>query len=787
MRQTAPLSNWIRKTVDVHGVVQGVGFRPAVFRLAHRAGFGGSVQNRTGVVRIVLEGPPDGVAAFFRDLPGRLPPRARIDGSRTLSVEPLPAAPAPPPFVIRESEFDMPARPAVPADLAMCPACRAEVLDPSNRRHGYAFTTCCDCGPRYTVIEGCPYDRLRTTMRAFPLCDDCRREYADPSGRRFHAESIACPACGPRLWIAGADGQPLDAAPLPRARAALAEGATVAVRGLGGFLLAANALSAEAVRRLRDRKRRPHKPFAVMASDLETARRHCDVPDAAAALMESPLAPIVILHPRKDSAAPIDLLSPDAATLGVMLPTTPLHLLLACPLPGDPTPPFDLLVMTSGNRSGSPICLDNEEAAEALSGVADFFLFHDRAIELRADDSLVALRDGRPQVWRRARGYAPDATRLRRPLRRAVLAMGAELKNAIAVAAGDEVFLSPHIGDLEAPEAVDHLRKVANRLPEFLRIRPDAVAVDLHPDMHSTRLGREIAARLGVPVVDVQHHHAHAAACMAEHGVDEALALAFDGTGLGPDGSIWGAELLHLPGVAACRRIGSFAPAPLPGGDASILDPRRQLVARWAALDLPADRAVCERLSITESAAALWARQAAGGLNSPASHAAGRVFDAFAAALGNAPAHVSYEGQTAIRIEGIAARAYGAGTTIPALPGDVSGGFTARTEGGMLWIDWAPLFRGLHALPPWDSDVAGLAMAFHEAVARAALRMAAHGRDTTGCGVVALTGGVFMNRILHERVSALLGEAGFRVLTHTAIPPNDGGIAFGQAVVAGFA
>lgn len=771
--------------MDVDGVVQGVGFRPTVYRLALLAGLGGSVQNRTGVVRIVLEGPTDRVDAFLRDLPARLPPRARIDGCRTLSTDAIPPAPGVPPFSIRESEFDLPARPSVPVDLAMCPACREEIFDPSDRRHGYAFTTCCDCGPRYTVIESCPYDRLRTTMRAFPLCDDCRREYADPSGRRFHAESIACPACGPRLWIAGADGHPLDAAPLPRARAALAEGAIVAVRGLGGFLLAVNALSPDAVRRLRDRKRRPHKPFAVMAPDLETARRYCEVPEAAAALLESPLAPIMILQPRGDSPAPVGLLSPDAATLGLMLPTSPLHLLLARPLPGDPVPPFDLLVMTSGNRSGAPICLNNEEALDALSGVADFFLLHDRAIELRADDSLVALRGGRPQVWRRARGYAPDALRLRRSLRRAVLAMGAELKNAIAVAAGDEVFLSPHIGDLEAPEAVEHLRKVADRLPEFLRIRPDVVAVDLHPDMHSTRLGHEIARRLGVPVVRVQHHHAHAAACLAEHGVDEALALVFDGTGLGVDGSIWGAEVLHLAGDAAYRRIGSFVPAPLPGGDASVLDPRRQLVARWASMGLPADRAACERLSVAEPAAALWTRQAESGLNSPASHAAGRVFDAFAAALGIAPTRVSYEGQTAIRLEGVAARACAAGTPIPQLPGDVPAGFASRTEGGMLWIDWAPLFRGLRAQAPRESDVAGLALAFHEAVARAALCMAEHGRNVTACGVVALTGGVFMNKILHERASALLETAGFRVLTHAAIPPNDGGIAFGQAIVAG--
>lgn len=777
------MSVWIRQTVDVRGVVQGVGFRPAVYRLAVRVGLGGSVQNRTGVVRIVLEGPADLVADFLRALPLRLPPRARIDASVTLSTETLSPPAAPAPFTILDSDFDAPSRPAVPADLALCPACRAEVLNPANRRHGYAFTTCCDCGPRYTVIEDCPYDRARTTMRVFPLCDDCRAEYTDPASRRFHAESIACPACGPRLRAADAQGRRLDGDPLRRARAALADGQIVALRGLGGFLLAANALSRDAVQRLRDRKRRPHKPFAVMAADLDAARRCCAVPGAAADLMESPRSPIVILHPQAGCPAPVDLLSPDAATLGVMLPTTALHLLLAHPLPGDPTPTLDLLVMTSGNRSGAPICLGNDEALDALAGVADLFLLHDREIDLRADDSLAAIRDGRPQVWRRARGYAPDPIRLHRPLRRAVLAMGAEMKNAIAVAAGDEVHPSPHIGDLESPEAVEHLRKVADRLPSFLRIRPDVVAVDLHPDMHSTRLGREIAARLGVPVAEVQHHHAHAAACMAEHGVDEALALVFDGTGLGTDGSIWGAELLHLPGTATYRRLGSFAAAPLPGGDAAVLDPRRQLVARWTALGLPSDRGICSRLGVGEAAAAIWARQAAGGLHASPTHAAGRVFDACAAALGIAPERVSYEGQTAIRFEGIAARAEaGADTRFPAPWGT---GFAERTEGDMLWIDWAPLFRGLHAMEPAAGDVAVFALAFHGAVARAALRMAIHGRSVTGCGIVALTGGVFMNRILHERSCALLRDAGFRVLTHSEIPPNDGGIAFGQAVVAG--
>ena len=770
------MSEFIRLTAELRGVVQGVGFRPTLYRLAREAGLGGWVQNRSGTVRLVLEGPAETVRRFLPALPARLPQQARLDRVQVLSEEPLPDSAAPADFVIRESEGGDVRRIAIPADLALCAACRREIFDPADRRHGYPFTTCTDCGPRYTVVEAMPYDRERTTMRVFPLCADCDREYRTPSDRRFHAESIACPKCGPRLTLADAAGRVLPGDPLRLARAALAEGKIVAVRGIGGFLIACDAFHRGALATLRARKTRPHKPFAVMAASLDVVRRHCETPDAAADVLASPQAPIVILDLRAAATLPRELLAPDADTLGVMLPTSPLHSLLLAPLPGDPTPPFELLVMTSGNRGGEPICLTNAEALERLGAIADLFLLHDREINLRNDDSLVALQRGAPQLWRRARGYAPEAVALHRPLARRVLAMGAELKNTIAVGAGAEVFLSPHVGDLEAPEAVEGLRQVVESLPRFLELAPEVVAVDLHPDLHSTRLGRDVAGRLGLPVVEVQHHHAHAAACMAEHGLDEALALVFDGTGLGPDGTIWGAELLHVaPGRYA--RLGTFAAVPLPGGDAAVAEPRRQLVARWLAAGLEIPPAWLERLMLDEGRMHLWRAQIQRRIHTPLTRGAGRLFDAFAVALGVAPERTTYEGQSAIRLEACARRAAGRPDRFPAAP------FAAVERDGLLEVDWSELFRFAAELPPGPPEP--LAFAFHEAVAEAAARMAEYGIARTGVREVVVSGGVFMNRLLNEQLFPRLGKLGAKTSNPWKVPPNDGGIALGQAVIAG--
>ena len=769
------------RVFDLTGVVQGVGLRPTLYLLAEQAGLCGWVQNRTGVVRLRLEGDAEAIDAFMRRLPHDLPPNARLDTVSEVESGDVPEGKGAADFQILPSSMSGRPTVVIPADLALCAACRAEIQDPRNRRYGYPFTTCTRCGPRYTVVESMPYDRDRTTLSAFPLCPACRAEYEDPRDRRFHAESIACPRCGPRLTLLDRQGAPMDGDPLRGARQALAWGAAVGVRGIGGFLLAANAFDRAALQALRARKRRPHKPFAVMAADVAAVRRFCAVPPEAEALLTSPEAPIVILDVLPEAVhearLPLDLLTPDAPTLGVMLPTSPLHLFLLAPLAGDPVPAFELLVMTSGNRGGEPICLTNAEAVDRLGGIADLLLCHNREINLRADDSLAVIQRGAPQLWRRARGYAPNAILLKRPLRRCVLAMGAELKNAVAVGFEERVVISPHVGDLETPEALDGLERVARALPQFLERRAEAVAVDLHPDMHATVLGRRLAAEGGLPVVEVQHHHAHAAAALAEHGEESCLALVMDGTGLGPDGTVWGAELLSVD-PSGYRRLATFAPVPLPGGDAAVRRPARQVVARWVAAGVELADERLRRLGVTPEEGAVWRQQCVRQLNAPLTHAAGRVFDAFSAALGVAPQAVTYEGQSAIRLEAAARRS--ARRSVPHLP------FAQTEKDGMLVVDWAEAF----ALLADGRLIAGReddwAYAAHSAIADAAVAMVKFGLSHGAAKGVALSGGVFMNRILTDLVAQRLDAQGVRVLLHRRVPPNDGCIALGQAVVAGY-
>ena len=772
----------VRRTYDLAGVIQGVGFRPTVFRLAAERGLGGSVQNRSGAVRLVLEGLAASVDEFMAALPGAMPGAARLDSVTLLKSEEASPDAKPPGFRMLPSDEDPDQEVQIPADLSVCPACAAEIRDPKDRRYGYVFTTCTDCGPRYTVVNAMPYDRERTTLSCFPLCEDCRREYDDPASRRFHAESTACPACGPTLWVEDGSGRRPTGAPLAVARHALAGGHIVAVRGIGGFLLAADAFNRGALKEIRRRKRRPHKPFAVMASNLETLRRYCDVPPVAEQLLGSREAPIVILDVKPQAVAagrlPVDLITPDAMTLGCMLPTSPLHMLLLEPSAGDPVPPFELLIMTSGNRRGEPICITNAEARERLGDVADLLLLHDREINLRNDDSLCIVQHGAPQVWRRGRGFAPNPVRLARPLVRCVLAMGAEIKNTVAIGYGRRVVLSPHVGDLETPEALEGLAQVTECLPAFLRRTPQCVAVDLHPDMHATAHGVAIAERLNVPLVRVQHHHAHAVACLAEHGHEEGLALVFDGTGLGPDGAIWGAELLAVsPG--GYERLATFAPVPLPGGDRAVLQPARQVVGRWVEAGRPVTDAWRVRLGITAEEVSVWAEQCRRGLNAPLTHAAGRLFDSVAVLLGLAPAAITYEGQPAIRLEAAARRCVG--RPLSDLP------FSTLERDGMLLVGWRDAVGTLSERRHTEGREDGWAMAAHIAIASAGVRMVKYGIDRRRMRTVVLSGGVFMNRILNDLLIPELEASGLTALIHRQTPPNDGCISLGQAVVAGSA
>lgn len=770
----------VRATFDLIGILQGVGFRPTVARLVGAAGLGGWVRNRAGTVRLVLEGDEGAIRRFIDDLPAGLPRQARLESVREVGVEEIPQGDASAPFEILPSEGSDEMRVSIPADLATCADCLGEIFNPRSRYHLYPFTTCTNCGPRYTVVDGMPYDRERTALKDFPLCDRCMVEYTDSTDRRFHAESIACPTCGPRLFLLGPDGRPLDADPLSEAREALAGGKIVAVRGLGGFLLAVNAHDRSALERLRERKHRPHKPLAVMARDLDIARKYCVIPDHMGRLMRSEISPIAVLDLMEgaDQSIPMDLLAPGTGTLGVMLPTTPIHHLLAAPGADGSHPGFELLVMTSGNRGGEPICVSNEEALERLTGIADLLLCHDRGINLRNDDSLAVSMDGEPQVWRRARGYAPESLVVGGEFQRDVVAMGAEIKNTMALGFGNEVVLSPHIGDLETPEALDGLLQVLGRFPEFFGRKPAVVAVDLHPDMRSTVTGVEYAARTGAQLVSVQHHHAHAASCMAENGLAEAIALVFDGTGLGTDGSIWGAEILHVH-EGGFRRLGTFAGAPLPGSDRAVTHPVRQLLARWIDAGVEWGEDWQRSLGVNEHEVSTWSKQCAAGMNAPRSHAAGRVFDAFSVALGIAPSRVTYEGQAAVLLESVARGWRGDESDLPEVP------FDTREEDGMLIVDWAPAFERLARRPVRAQDRAGLARSFHEAMATAALRMAIRGREVSGFRQVALSGGVMMNRLLCETLCGYLRNHDFDVFLHRRVPPNDGGISLGQAVLAG--
>lgn len=760
--------------------MQGIGLRPAVYRLACEAGLAGSVQNRSGTVHLKLAGEAVAIDAFIRALPGRLPAHARLTSCK-LAGE-CPAAAALPPFSILASEEDRVAEVSIPADLRMCDACREEILTEGNRRFGYAFTTCTNCGPRYTVVTGMPYDRERTTLREFPLCEACAAEYNDPADRRFHAESTACPSCGPEVWLHPSDGVgPVrrHAGALRTARALLRDGAVLGVRGLGGFLLAADATNRGALGALRRRKRRPDKPFAVLAWNLETVRRYCRLTAESAALLEGPEGPIVILDVNEHGRAtlPMDLLTPDADTLGVMLPTTPLHELLIGPEGDAPAPAFEMLVMTSGNRRGEPICRTNEEALERLAGIADGFILHNRGIDLRADDSVVAVPPGGPQVWRRARGYAPAPVYLGAPLMRCTLALGAGLKNAPALGWDRKVVLSPHIGDLDTPEACAALEEAAGLFPRFLERDPECVAVDLHPDLFSTRLGERLARERGLRLVPVQHHHAHAAACLAENGRDEGLALVLDGTGFGDDGTVWGAELLHVD-ADGYRRFGTFVPSPLPGGDAAVRHPVRQLVARFveAVGEIPTGWAA--RLGLTEEEVAVWTHQVTNNVNAPRSRGAGRVFDAVAVALGLMDGRTTYDGQPAVRLEACARRAR-------ETHGREWAPFDAGVEDGLMRVSWSDLFRRLALEGSGDRPAPELAMAFHRSVAAAAREMIHYGATRVRSRTVALTGGVLMNRILNGLLVPALREDGFDVLVHEVVPPNDGGVALGQAAIAG--
>jgi hydrogenase maturation protein HypF len=701
-----------RRRFRARGVVQGVGFRPFVHRLARETGVGGWVLNDGEGVLIEAEG--SGLDRFAAELVSNAPPLARVESLAVEAIEPLGETT----FRILESVASASGRSAaIPADVATCDDCLRELFDPTDRRYRYAFINCTRCGPRFTIVRSVPYDRANTTMAGFPLCPECRREYEDPEDRRFHAEPVACPACGPRLSM-----------PLADAVAGLREGAILAVKGLGGYHLACDATNESAVARLRARKHREEKPFALMSADPDSVAL---VDNEDRALLEDIRRPIVLVRRRPDAAV-AESVAPGTPWLGVMLPYTPLHHLL-CSDFGRP------LVMTSGNRSDEPIAYDDDEARARLGEIADAFLAHDRPIHRRCEDSVV--RRGFP--IRRSRGFVPDALPL--VSARPILAAGAELKSTFCVATPAGACLSPHLGDLDSEAAFRAFETDLEVYLAMLGVEPDVIAHDLHPDYLSTKWAHE----RGLPLVGVQHHHAHAAACLAEQGEEgPALALVFDGTGYGTDGTLWGGELLRCD-LGGFERLAWLDPVPLPGGEAAIREPWRLAAVHLerAGLPVPWKRWPAVRESLKA--------------NAPLSSGMGRLFDAVAALLG-VRERVSYEGQAAIELEQLAG-------DLPADPW--AWRFGAATD----------LVSDCHSALEQGRDSAWIAASFHETVAASAAAACA---ETAGAETVVLSGGTFQNlRLLHS-TSARLEAAGFRVLTHRLVPPNDGGISFGQAAVA---
>ncbi len=726
------------------GLVQGVGFRPHVWRTATALGLGGFVRNDAGGVVIEVEG--RNPAAFAETLLKSLPPRARLD---RLEVDRCPPR-GETEFRIADSTEGV-VRTGIGPDTAVCANCLAELFDPNDRRYRHAFITCTDCGPRFTIAHSLPYDRARTSLAPFPLCSDCARDYRDPASRRFHAEPICCPNCGPRLEAS--PGEILEA---------IEAGGIVAVQGLGGFQLLCNARNARAIARLRARKRRDAKPFAVMVANLASARALADCPAEAAALLTSAERPIVLLRARPD-ALPAGI-APGLADLGVMLPATPLHYLLFHEAAGRPAgtawlnePQPLVLVATSGNLSGEPIAIEPDEARRRLAAIADLVIGHDRAILSRADDSVARIVAGAPMLLRRARGYVPEPIALAEEMP-PVLAVGAHLKVTACLLRGREAFLSQHVGDLDTGAAIKFLEEAIHRLQSLLEIEPIAVAHDLHPDYASTRL----AASLGLRTVAVQHHHAHLASVAAEHGITGPLfGFVLDGYGYGPAGEAWGGELLHLEGCGF-NRLGGLASLPLPGGDRAAREPWRMAAAVLHRLGRSDD--IAERFPTEPQAPALAAGLAAGHFGTTTS-SAGRLFDAAAALLGLCRRN-GYEGEGAMRLEGLVRR-----------PQILAGGW--HCDGGVL--DLSPLFAVLADL---DDPVAGAEL-FHGTLAAALADFALPFLATSEPRRLALTGGCAANRVLAETLGERLAEAKVELLLPRRAPPGDGGISLGQALIAG--
>jgi hydrogenase maturation protein HypF len=752
-----------RRAIVIRGIVQGVGFRPFVYSLAARLSLGGFVKNQTGSVLIEVEGEPLALNRFLTELAAQPPPLSQIDqvtwgqeapkGERRFHIESSAADPSGDIFIS--------------PDVATCKDCLAELLDPADRRFGYPFLNCTNCGPRLTIIKGAPYDRQRTTMAAFPMCNACRAEYEDPANRRFHAQPTACAACGPRLRLVGASGEALKGDPLAAFVDALRRGKIGALKGLGGYHLVCDAQNPSAVQELRWRKHRDEKPFAIMVQDVDAANVVGEVQATEHDLLASPACPIVLLRKRQPNPV-ADEVAPGNPYLGVMLPATPLHHLLVRAMAGLP------LVMTSGNRSEEPIAYVDDLAARDLGGIADLFLMHDRPIHVRCDDSVTRVVDGVELPVRRSRGYAPRPIALPRACPFPIFAVGGQLKGTFALGRERQAFLSHHMGDLDHYEAFRAFVKDVALYQDLFGMRPECVVHDLHPDYATTRYALAQSEQPGIKLLAVQHHHAHMASCMAENGLDEpVIGVSFDGTGLGTDGAMWGGEFLigdylHFRRAAHLRYVG------MPGGDQAIRQPWRMAVAHCEDAKVTC-RAQAARLSQMQMGTI--AKMLERGLNSPLTSSVGRLFDAVAA-LAGLRQQVSYEGQAAVELEWLAS----------AVPPAGSYPFDLVQEPGALEntliVDSRPLVRAIVQDVDAATAPAVVARRFHGTLADMVSAVCGRLRKASGLEAVVLSGGVFLNALLTHEVYSRLSKEGFRVYRHRRVPPNDGGLSLGQLAIA---
>jgi len=746
----------IRVRIRVTGIVQGVGFRPFIWRLATERGLAGEVANDGAGVRIDVEGPAGAIAEFRAAIEREPPPLAEI---ASIEVEGLAPAGLEGFRIVPSGEG--PITVEVSPDIATCSDCLREIFDPADRRHAYPFTNCTNCGPRYTIVVDLPYDRARTSMARFPMCGRCAAEYEDPRDRRFHAQPNACPVCGPRAVFERGAERYEGADAIRAAAGAIRGGSILAVKGLGGYHLACCASDPRATAELRRRKYREDKPFAVMAPDIDGARALVEIEPEAEALLAGPRRPIVILR-RRPGAPVAPAVAPDTDELGVMLPYTPLHHLLLAEI-------GEAIVLTSGNVSDEPIAYDDSDARARLGKIADAFLIHDRPIVARCEDSVIRLFRGRPYPIRRSRGYAPGPIPVVRRSAEPILALGAELKSAFCLLRAEHAYPSPHIGDLENRLAIEALQDGVDAYRRILRVEPTVIAHDIHPEYLSTKLA--LAMEGDLRRIAVQHHHAHVAACLAEHGREgPAIGIAFDGLGMGDDGTLWGAEFL-VADLAGYRRAGHFAYWPLPGGEKAIREPWRMAVAALHALG---GRALVERASAgwdepVDTVLTMIER----GIHAPPISSAGRLFDAAAAIL-DLRRKVSYEGQAAILLEKIAD---------PHSEGYWDVPFRAGHDGAFE-IGIEAIVAGILDDLAHGRSRAEIAGRFHRTLARIILAGATRIRDATGISLAVLSGGVFQNLLLLGLAVDALADSGFEVLLHEKVPPNDGGIAFGQAMIA---